>query len=111
MADKTWEEALALYDAVVEAHPDFERKGKGMPYTSVNGHMFSMLRKDGVLGMRLSEEDREAFQKEYGTGDFENYGAKIREYVEVPDEVLKDKEKLAFHLDASYRYTLTLKPK
>jgi len=111
MVDKQWEAALALYDAVVAEHPDFERKGKGMPYTSVNGHMFSMLRKDGVLGMRLSRADREAFKAEYGTGDFENYGAKIREYVEIPDKVLKDRQKLTSYLEASYRYTLTLKPK
>lgn len=111
MADKKWEASLELYDAVVGEHPDFERKGKSMPYTSVNGHMFSMLRKDGVLGMRMSKEDREAFMETYGVGQFTNYGANIRDYVEIPDEVLQDKKKLASYLDASYQYTLTLKPK
>ena len=111
MADQTWDQALAHYDAAVEANPDFERKGKGSPYTSVNGHMFSMLRKDGVQGIRLSAEDRQTFMDEYGVGQFTNYGANIREYVEVPDQVLQDKKKLAAYLDASYQYTLTLKPK
>jgi hypothetical protein len=33
--------ALALYEKVVAAMPGVERKGDTMPYTSLNGHMFT----------------------------------------------------------------------
>ncbi|HXA49401.1 MAG TPA: hypothetical protein VNV86_03815 [Candidatus Acidoferrum sp.] len=46
-------------------NPDVERKGAAVPYTSVNGHMFSYLSKEGKLALRRPEEDREAFLKQY----------------------------------------------
>lgn len=42
-----WTERLAFYDKLIDTNPNFERKGKTMPYTSVNGHMFSQLNKAG----------------------------------------------------------------
>jgi hypothetical protein len=38
---------LALYEKLVATNPGVERKGATMPYTSVNGHMFSLLTKEG----------------------------------------------------------------
>ena len=38
---------LEFYDKLIDTNPDFERKGKTMPYTSVNGHVFSQLNKAG----------------------------------------------------------------
>ena len=52
---------LELYDKVVGNNPDIERKGKTTPYTSINGHMFSFLSKNGTMGLRLSENDRNSF--------------------------------------------------
>ncbi|MFT5265293.1 MAG: hypothetical protein ACI8YQ_004044 [Polaribacter sp.] len=51
-------DANKLYDKLIAANPAIERKGKSMPYTSVNGHMFSFLSKEGTMGLRLSREDR-----------------------------------------------------
>lgn len=51
-------ERLELYDRLIAAHPGLERKGAGLPYTSVNGHMFSFLSQAGALGLRLPEEAR-----------------------------------------------------
>jgi hypothetical protein len=34
---------LALYDKLIATHPEIERKGAANPYTSLNGHMFSLL--------------------------------------------------------------------
>ncbi len=44
-----WEEKFNVYDALVTNCSRFPRKGKTMPYTSANGHMFSLLNKDGAL--------------------------------------------------------------
>ena len=55
-----------------------------MPYTSRNGHMFSLLTKEGKLALRLPDEDREAFVIKYGTEPVVQYGAVMKEYVEIP---------------------------
>src|SRR5215831_5608873 len=79
---------LARYEALVATNPAVERKGATMPYTSVNGHMFSLLTKDGTLVLRLATKDRDAFLKKYKTPIVRLYGAVMKEYVEVPDALL-----------------------
>ncbi len=102
---------LALYDKLVASYPAIERKGVTMPYTSHNGHMFSMLTKEGVLGIRLSREDREAFLENYESGPFRNYGAVMREYVRVPEDLLRNTDELTPYLGMSFEYIKSLKPK
>jgi len=40
---KQYAASLALYEKLVATNPKVERKGATMPYTSLNGHMFSLL--------------------------------------------------------------------
>jgi len=56
---------LALYEKLVATNPNVERKGTTMPYTSLNGHMFSLLTKEGVLALRLPTKEREVFLEKY----------------------------------------------
>ena len=105
------QDKIDLYDQLIATHPDIERKGKTSPYTSHNGHMFTYLSKSGFLGIRLSKEDREAFLEKYNTTLYESYGAIMKEYVTVPDELLQDTEELKGYLDLSYEYVKSLKPK
>lgn len=102
---------LELYGKVVATNPEVERKGKTMPYTSHNGHMFSFLTKEGKLALRLPDEDREAFVEKYGTEPVVQYGAVMKEYVEVPHGLLQDTDELKKYFDVSYQYVGTLKPK
>ena len=106
-----WEERLALFDKLVAANPDFERKGKTMPYCSANGHMFALLNKDGDLGMRLSKEAGKAFMETHNTTGFRSHGANMRGYVLIPDAVLANFDLLSATLQAAYEYVLTLEPK
>jgi len=53
------EEPLEWFERLVAANPEVERKGATMPYTSVNGHMFSLLTKDSGVALRLPDGDRE----------------------------------------------------
>ena len=108
---KDYEDKLELYEKLIATHPDIKRKGKTMPYTSHNGHMFSLFAKDGTLGIRLSKEGREEFLKKYNTSPFVQYGAVMRGYVTIPDELLENTEELKPYLDMSYEYIKTLKPK
>jgi len=41
--------ALALFEKLVATNSQLERKGDTMPYTSLNGHMFSLLTKEGSV--------------------------------------------------------------
>jgi hypothetical protein len=82
-----------------------------MPYTSLNGHMFSLLTKEGRLDLRLPPAEREAFLKTYKTKLAEQYGTVLKEYVEVPDALLKRTRELKRYFDISYAYVGSLKPK
>jgi TfoX/Sxy family transcriptional regulator of competence genes len=102
---------LALYDKLIQTNPDLERKGAKLPYTSVNGHMFTFLSEAGVLAIRLPKAEREAFLKKYSTTLMEAHGTIMKEYVAVPDNLLDKTKELKKYLDISYEYARTLKPK
>ena len=102
---------LALYENLVAPQPGVERKGAAMPYTSVNGHMFSFLTQEGKLALRLPAEERDRFLKKYKTQLCKQHGTVLQEYVEVPDALLKKKQELKKFFALSYAYVATLKPK
>ena len=102
---------LRSYDALVVTHPELERKGKTMPYTSINGHMFSFLTPDGMLALRLPVGEREAFLDRYGTRLVEQHGAVLEEYVAVPDDLLGRLDELKPWFDRACDYVGSLKPK
>ena len=104
-------EALERYDRLIHERPHFERKGVGLPYTSVNGHMFSFLAADGTMGLRLPTEEREEFLRQWGTSLFVAHGAVLKEYVVVPDGLFRNTGDLLKYLDRSYAYVVGLKPK
>ena len=105
------QEKLEAYDRLIAANPEIERKGVTNPYTSLNGHMFTHLSKTGTMGLRLPKDDREAFLEKYNTTLYEQYGAVMKEYVAVPEELLQNTDELKPFLDQSYAYVQTLKPK
>jgi len=100
-----------LYEKLVATNPKVERKGATVPYTSLNGHMFSYLSKEGKLALRLPPADREAFLKKYRAKLCEAYGVVQPEYIEVPDALLASTHELRKFFDAGYDYVASLKPK
>ena len=105
------EDKLELYEKLVSTNPNVERKGAAVPYTSLNGHMFSFLTKDGTLALRLPTAERNAFLSRYKTNLCEQYGTVMKEYVEVPEALLKNTRELKKFFDSSYLYVGSLKPK
>ncbi len=99
------------YDALIKTIPEIERKGAKLPYTSLNGNMFSILSKEGEVGIRLDKPEREAFLKKYKTNLLHTYGAVMREYVTVPPSLLKNTKELSKYIKLSLEYAKTLKPK
>ena len=75
------QDKLEAYNDLIAGIPEIKRKGVTNPYTSVNGHMFSHLSKEGTMGLRLPEDEREAFLEKYKTTQPVQYGTVMKEYV------------------------------
>jgi hypothetical protein len=102
---------LALYEALIKSVPQIERKGAVHPYTSLNGHMFTYLDQTGTLGLRLPPDALAAFLKKYKTTLFRSYGVIKKDWATVPASLLKNTKELKKHLEVSYEYVKSLKPK
>ena len=109
--DRRYADNLALYEKLVATNTNVTRKGDTMPYTSANGHMFSLLTKEGTLVLRLPPEAREAFLKKHKSKQPVQYGVVMKEYVQIPDALLKKTTELKRSFDTSYEYVRSLKPK
>jgi len=107
----TREEKNLLYTKLVETNPKAELKGDTIPYTSLNGNMYSYFSKDDVVALRLAEDVRKEFLKKYKTKLMEAYGIIQKEYVAVPESLLKKTAELKHYFDLSYKYAASLKAK
>jgi hypothetical protein len=110
-AEISYDEKLAMFEKLVATNPAVELKGDSVPYTSLNGHMFSYLSKDRQLALRLPEDARAAFLEKYKTGLMQAYGIVQKEYVVVPDTLLKKTGELKEYFELSHKYVSSLKPK
>jgi hypothetical protein len=105
---------LRAYEKLLAAVPEIDAKSNfGSAYTALNGNMYSMISKYGVVGIRLPEPERSAFLKKFDATIFRADPAwpPNKEYVAVPDELLKKTAALKPYLERSLEYAKTLKPK
>jgi hypothetical protein len=103
---------LEQFTRLINSHPDTELNGGGkMQYTSMDGNMYTLLGKTGEAGLRMSDEDAQAFMETFDAGPFVQYGAVLRGYVQIPPDILGDTDTLRPWLDRSHEYAGTLKPK
>ena len=107
----TWDEALKIYDGIVKTCNGFERKGKTMIYTSSNGYMFTLLNKAAEIGIRLPKEEATKFMQDYDTGHYYSYGAKMKDYVLVPESLWENKKLMVSYFEQSYDYVNSLPTK
>jgi hypothetical protein len=105
---------LVLYEKLIESVPEIDSKSNfGSAYTAINGNMYSMISKYGVVGIRLPKDEHTAFLEKYNAEVFRADPAwpPNREYVAVPDDLLEDAEALKPYLEMSFEYVQTLKHK
>lgn len=103
---------LAAYDRMIAGVSGVERKGAAMPYTSVNGNMYSSISKANVIGLRLSKTELATFLQTHSTTLHEGVpGHFMKEYAAVPPSMLDDTETLQAWFRKSYSYASGLKPK
>ena len=100
-----------IYDKFIASRPEIERKGKTVPYTSANGYMFTLLNKDGEIGIRLSKEDGQKFMEEHNTTIFKSHGAVMKDYVLVPLEMFDNVGLMSEYLAKSHAHVNSLPPK
>jgi hypothetical protein len=105
------EEKVFLYGKLATTHPNAEVKGNTIPYTSLNGHMYSMLTKGDEVALKLPAVERKKFLEKYKTKLAEQYGIVQKEFVVVPDSLLEKTDELRPYFDMSYHYVRSLKPK
>ena len=103
-------ENVDLYINLMTSVPGIEVKGATMPYTSLNGNMFSFL-KEGAVALRLAEHDREVFLKKFKSSLFETIGTVMKEYVTISQALLKKPKDLKPYILLSYAYAKKLKSK
>jgi hypothetical protein len=106
-----YQEKLKIYDELVARCQRFERKGKTMPYTSANGHMFSLLNKAGEIGIRFSKQVQKKYIEEFDSTIFKSHDSIMHGYVLIPENMLDDLDNVARYLDESYDYVMSLEPK
>jgi hypothetical protein len=107
-------ERLALYERLLASVEGVDRKSNfGSAYTALNGNMYTMISKHGVVGIRLPEPERSEFLARHHTELFRGDPAwpPAKEFVAVPDALLADTEALRPVLERSLEYVRTLKPK
>ena len=105
---------VLLYQKLLDSVDGVDTKSNfGSAYTAMNGNMYTMISKHGVVGIRLPEPDRSKFMQEHSTDLFRGDPAwpAAKEFVAVPDELLADTAALKPYLELSLRYVRTLKPK
>jgi TfoX/Sxy family transcriptional regulator of competence genes len=103
---------VALFQAVTADAPDLQtRKMFGYPCAFVRGQMLMGVFGDRLM-LRLSEADRAKFLKLPGARLFEPMpGRPMREYVELPTDILNSTRKLRGWLRRGLAYVETLPPK
>lgn len=106
-----WDDTLKIYDDITLACNGFERKGKKMIYTSSNGYMFTLLNKEAEIGIRLPKEEAARFMEKHNTGFYYSHGAKMKDYVLVPESLWMDKNLMISYFEQSFAYVNSLTSK
>lgn len=101
-----------LFDQAVPRGRDVERRRMfGYPAAFLNGHLFAGLHQEDFI-LRLPESARERAREDHGARPFEPMpGRRMREYVVLPEVLLRDRAILAAWLARSIRYVRSLPPK
>lgn len=83
-------DALAIFERLIAASDGIERKGKALPYASLNGNMFAFIAGDGAVALRLSKADRAPFLRAHDDAVAVQHGSEMKDDVRVVAAVLVD---------------------
>ena len=104
---------VELYMRLLDTVPEIDSKSNfGSAYTAINGNMYTMISKHGVVGIRLPEPERNEFLQRYSSELFRGDPSwpPAKEFVAVPEHLLETTEALTPYLESSLRYVKEMKP-
>jgi hypothetical protein len=102
---------LEHYKCAVAIHDGIEIKGAKSFYTAINGNMFSFIDDEARLCLRFSEARKKELNALHASSDVIQYGAVMRGYVALPDDVAGNKNMLDSLFTESLEFAKCLKPK
>lgn len=105
------EAVLDCYKRAVAQHEDIKIKGAKTSYTAINGNMFSFIDDQARICLRFSESRKMELNIAYGSSDVLQYGAVMRGYVALSDDVIVDDTAFGKLFSESLEFAKTLKPK
>jgi len=106
----TRDDMIVCFESAIAACPKIERKGKANPYTSTNGHMFSQINKDDQLGIRLPKPRQDELFAQYDAGPFKSYGATMRDYVCLTNEMIAKPGLVSALLEEGFDFVAAMPP-
>ena len=108
---KSPEALVATFDDVMPGPPATKRKMFGFPAGFVNGNMFMGLSEDSMI-LRLPPELREELIQRHGAKHFAPMaGRMMKEYVALPESLIRDREKLFAWVAKALVHGESLEPK
>lgn len=107
---KSPQKLIDTFEAAMPSAPAERRQMFGYPTGFVNGNMFMGLF-GGRMHLRLPEDLRIELVKIGGTPFEPMPGRPMREYVVVPESLLKSSSKLSAWVERAMRHTMSLPPK
>lgn len=108
---KSPEALVASFDEVMPGPPATKRKMFGFPAGFINGNMFMGLFEDSMI-LRLPAELREEAIQMHGAKPFAPMAGRVmKEYVALPEPLLRDRELLSSWVGKALVYGESLAPK
>jgi TfoX/Sxy family transcriptional regulator of competence genes len=108
---KSPEELVATFDDVMPGPPATKRKMFGFPAGFVNGNMFMGLFENSMI-LRLPLESRDELIQRHGAKLFEPMAGRVmKEYVALPESLIRDREQLAAWVAKALVHGESLEPK
>lgn len=109
---KTPIELTTLFSSLIPNDPFIEKRNMfGYPVIFINGNMCVGLHGNSMI-FRLSEEKRKEFLQQKGTLIFEPMaGRQMKEYVAMPEAMVRDKSVLCHWINESIAYVKRLPEK
>lgn len=108
---KSPEELVAKFDDVMPGPPATKRKMFGFPAGFVNGNMFMGLFEDNMI-LRLPPELRDELIRLHGGKPFAPMAGRVmKEYVVLPEALIRDREQLSSWVGKALVYGESLEPK
>lgn len=104
-------ELVATFDDVMPGPPATKRKMFGFPAGFVNGNMFMGLFEESMI-LRLPPELREELIQLHGAKPFAPMAGRVmKEYVALPESLVRDREKLSAWVARALVHGESLEPK